>query len=361
MAEKIIQHKGFTLFLIIGAVYFFLEYLTPLLAPLLVAMLFVTMFGPTLKKMQTKLHVHRQVGAVILLLIACTVVSLLLWILFSWAVGSLPTILGKLDTIEQQIGEMIHNLCRSVGRTIGIDSEYLEEILLGHLEKGIDYIQQDAFPGMLSQSLTYLKAIAAAAGFLVTFLIATVLLAKDYDRIMNSLLDREEYHVVLEVICGIIRYIATFVRAQLLIMGAIAVLSAVVLSIVGIENGALWGILAGVLDSLPFVGTGIVLFPLAMVQLFYGHMGQAVVCLILFACCAFLREMLEPRLIGNRIGVSPIAVLASVYAGIRLFGIWGIIKGPLGFMIIFQIWKSIRRRNGEDRKAVDEPRENPLL
>lgn len=344
MAEKWKNNKIMTLLVIIGAVYFFLKYLTPLVAPVLIAMLFVTMFGPTLKKMQARLHVHRQIGAVILLLIACTILGLLVWILFSWIVGSLPDFIGRLDTIEQQIGTVVRNVCEIVGRTIGIDSNYLESLLLEQLEKGIDFLQADAFGGVLSQSLEYVGMIAAVGGFLVTFLIASVLLAKDYDRIMNELLDREEFHVLLEVICGIIRYIATFVRAQLIIMSSIAVLASFVLAIVGIKHGVLWGILAGLLDALPFIGTGIVLVPLTIVQFFYGRIGQAVVCLILYGCCAFLREMMEPKLIGNRVGVHPIAVLVSVYAGIKLFGIWGIIKGPLGFMIIYQTWKSLQKR-----------------
>lgn len=344
MAEKWKNNKIVTLLVIIGAVYFFLKYLTPLVAPILIAMLFVTMFGPTLKKIQERIHVHRQIGAVILLLIGGTILALLVWILFSWIVGSLPNLMGRLDTIEQQIGTVVRNVCEMVGRTIGIDSEYLESLLLGNLENGIDYLQTEAFPGVLSQSLEYAGMIAAAGGFLATFVIAAVLLAKDYDRIMNELLDREEFHVLLEVICSIIRYIATFVRAQLIIMSSIAVLAAFVLAIVGIKHGVLWGILAGFLDALPFIGTGIVMIPLAIVQFVYGRIGQGVVCLILYGCCAFLREMLEPRLIGNRVGVPPIAVLVSVYAGIRLFGIAGIIKGPLGFMIIYQTWMSLTRR-----------------
>lgn len=354
MAEKWMRHKGLTLIIIIGAVYFFLQYLTPLFSPVLIAMLFVTMFGPTLKKMQARLHIHRQVGAVILLAAACTVIALLVWILFSWIVGSLPQWVSRLDAMEQQLGAVVHDICEIVGKTIGIDSGYLENIILARLEEGIDYFQLETLPGMLSQSLEYMKMLAAFGGFLVTFLIAAVLLARDYDRIMNGLLDREEFHMLLEVICGIIRYIATYVRAQLLIMSAIAGLSAFVLAIIGIERGALWGLLAGLLDALPFIGTGIVLVPLAVWQLACGRLGQAAVCLILYGCCAFLREMMEPKLIGNRIGVAPIAVLLSVYAGIRLFGIWGIIKGPLGFMIIFQIWQSLQRRCGTDLKEAEK-------
>ena len=66
-------------------------------------------------------------------------------------------------------------------------------------------------------------------------------------------------------------------------------------------------------------------------------------CGILYVACIFLREVMEPRLIGRKIGVSPIAVLVSLYAGIRLFGVWGIIKGPLGFVLIYETCHSLSR------------------
>lgn len=75
--------------------------------------------------------------------------------------------------------------------------------------------------------------------------------------------------------------------------------------------------------------------------------GKAVICIILYVCCIFLRELLEPRLIGQRIGVTPIAILVSLYAGIQLFGIWGIIKGPLGFVIIYETYRSLKHKNDE--------------
>ena len=67
MLEQLKNNKLFILLLITGAVYFFLKYLTPLLAPILVAMLFVTIFGSMLQKIQKSLRIHRQIGAVLLL------------------------------------------------------------------------------------------------------------------------------------------------------------------------------------------------------------------------------------------------------------------------------------------------------
>ena len=178
---------------------------------------------------------------------------------------------------------------------------------------------------------------------MITFFLSTVLLAKDYDRIMNGLLERQECHVLLSVICAVIRYIATYVKAQIVIVGIISGLAAVVLAFLGIPNGMLWGMLAGILDALPFVGTSVVLLPMAVWQVFNGNYVRAGICILLYVVCIFLRELLEPKLIGKRMGFSTLAVLVSLYVGIQLFGIWGIIKGPLGFVLIAESYRSLQQ------------------
>ncbi len=352
MVAKLKNNRFVILLLLIGAVYFFLQKIVPLTAPVLVAMLFVTIFGPLLQKMQTKWKVHRQVGAILLLLLACSIVGVLVWILSSWIVGSLPVWMGELDSIESSLGGIVHEICDLVGIIPGVDNGYLEEMILANMQDGFDYFQEHLLPGMLSQSLKYMKVIVAVGGFLLTFLIATVLLAKDYDDIMNRLLDREECHVLLEIICGIIRYLATFVKAQAIIMSIIGASAAIILGVIGIPHGVLWGLLAGILDAFPFVGTGIVLVPIAAQQLFTGNYVQAVLCLLLYVGCIFVRELLEPKLIGRKVGVSPIAILASIYAGIRLFGVWGIVGGPLGFVIVQQAYLSLIRR--QEKQLTEE-------
>lgn len=354
MAEKIKENKLLVLLLITGAVYFFLKWIVPLTAPVLTAMLFVTIFGPLLQKMQAKLKVHRQVGAVLLLLLACAFLAVLIWVLFSWIVGSLPDWIKGLDSLEAQLSVILHEVCKVVGKALKMDSEYLEQTFFAWIQEGIDYFQQQLLPGVLSQSLEYVKVLASFGGFLVIFIIATVLLAKDYDAIMNRLLDREDCHVYLEIVCGIIRYIATFVKAQIIIMSIIGTLAAAALGISGIRQGVLWGLLAGILDALPFIGTGIVLVPLAAQQLFYGNYGRAAVCVAVYIVCIFVRELLEPKLIGKKIGVSPIAILVSIYAGVKLFGLWGIIEGPLGFVIIYQSFLSVDRRREKQTDMIKE-------
>lgn len=361
------ENRLFRLLIITGAVYFFLKFIVPLSAPFLLAMLFVTIFGSLLLKMQNRLKIHRQIGAILLLIIACVTVGVLAWLFFSWIVGSLPGWISILESFESEIGAVIHRICETGGRVFHFDAEYLEETLFNAIREGVSYFRLQLIPGMLSHSLEYVRIAGKFGAFLVSFLIATVLLAKDYDRIMNGMLDREEYHMVLEVICGIIRYLATFVKAQLIIMSVVGITAAAVLGISGIKNGVLWGLLAGFLDALPFIGTGIVLVPLSLYQLLTGHIARAVVCVVLYVICIVLREFLEPKLIGKKIGVSPIAILLAIYAGVKLFGGWGLIEGPLGFMIIYLFNLSLERRRADEesqqaegeRRREDEESQQP--
>lgn len=343
MAEKIKENRALLLLLLTGAVYLFLKVIAPLTAPVLAAILFVTIFGPLLQKLQKRLRIHRQIGALLLLLLAGGVFAILLWILFSWAVGSLPGMVRGLDSLQDELSFFVHQICGAVGKCLGVDHLYLEQLLFSRIQDGIDSFQLKFLPDVLSQSLACVKGLGAVGGFLVTFLIAAILLARDYDTIMNRLLDHEECYVYLEIICGIIRYIATYVKAQLILMSVIGTLGAAALGISGIRYGALWGLLAGLLDALPFIGTGIVLVPLGLQQIFQGNYVRAVVCLLTYVTCIFIRELLEPKLIGKRIGISPIAILLSIYAGIKLFGLWGIIGGPLGFVIVCQAYTSLKR------------------
>ena len=330
------------LLLVTGAVYFFLQYLTPLSAPVLLAMLFVTIFGPMMRRMNQRLHFPRPLSAIVLLIVATVLLVGLLWILVSWMLGSLPVWIGNLELREQEWLEVVRGLCRSVGEIIGVDTAYLENTVSGRLQEGLDSLEENILPGMLSQSMQYVQWFAELGGFLVTFLIASVLLAKDYDGIMNRLLDQEACHVLLEV------------KAQGIIMTTIAMTAAATLGIAGINHGILWGILAGILDALPFIGTGIVLVPLGVFQILEGNWGRAIVCGVLYLVCIFLREIMEPRLIGRKIGVSPIAVLVSLYAGIRLFGVWGIIKGPLGFVLIYETYHSLARMFDRQREQEQQ-------
>jgi uncharacterized ion transporter superfamily protein YfcC len=90
----------------------------------------------------------------------------------------------------------------------------------------------------------------------------------------------------------------------------------------------------GILDALPIFGTGTVLIPWAVLRLAVGDWKQALVLTAIYLVCYFVRQILEVRMMGGQVGLSPLETLASVYVGLELFGFFGFILGPLGLLLI---------------------------
>lgn len=87
--------------------------------------------------------------------------------------------------------------------------------------------------------------------------------------------------------------------------------------------------LIALVDFLPLLGTGIILIPWAVVSLLLGEIKLGIGLLVLYAVSSVIRQILEPKLIGEGLGLHPLLSLISMYAGLRLFGVWGMILAPL--------------------------------
>lgn len=343
MIEKVRENRTMLLLIIVAAVFLFLKYVSPLVAPALFALLFVSLCYPMFERVYKKTHIKHGIQATIFLLFLG-----LLLITFFWAIGLIlmqyvPHWIKGMDVVETQFCHFVSGCCEFIETRFGGDAVKMEDMILDRVTVFIDYIQMNFLPGMLDETWSYAKNLASIGGFFVVMIIATILLAKDYGDMLTKIKKTNEFSWVLEIIEGVISYIKTFCKAQLLIMFFISLVSALTLGLSGISGGILWGILAGILDVLPFIGTGIVLIPLGAWQLMNQAYGKAIACFILYGICALIRECMEPRLIGKRIGVYPIAILISVYAGVKLFGIAGILKGPLAFILIYQTYLSLTK------------------
>ena len=101
------------------------------------------------------------------------------------------------------------------------------------------------------------------------------------------------------------------------------------------------GIGIGFLDALPVFGTGTVFVPWILVLALQKRFASAAVLAVTYGICMLTREILEPRLIGNRLGILPIVILMSVYVGVKLYGFEGILLGPLSVLLIRELWEQI--------------------
>ena len=53
------------------------------------------------------------------------------------------------------------------------------------------------------------------------------------------------------------------------------------------------------------------------------------------------RELMEPKLVGDKLGMRPLAVIVSVYMGLQIYGLGGIVLGPLSYILVREIWREL--------------------
>lgn len=107
--------------------------------------------------------------------------------------------------------------------------------------------------------------------------------------------------------------------------------------LLGVDYALLLAALVALVDALPVFGTGTVLVPWAAVALLMGNVTLAVGLAVLYAVVFVVRSLLEPKLVGDRVGLPPLAALMSMYVGFQALGVAGMVLAPLIAMFLKEL------------------------
>jgi sporulation integral membrane protein YtvI len=119
-----------------------------------------------------------------------------------------------------------------------------------------------------------------------------------------------------------------FLKAQLIILTITFVESFIGLSLIGVDYAFTLAIIIALVDILPVLGTGGIYVPWGIVNLALGNYGMAISLLVLYGVITVVRYMIEPKIVGKQLGIHPLATLISMFAGLKLIGVAGLILGP---------------------------------
>lgn len=320
--EKFGNKQKYTLILLMSAlaVYFFMRFFFAISLPFLLAFLAIWKVYPLLNKLSKKIKLRETW---ILGLFIFIIVFLLLGILYVPISNCFEnvTFLEEDESILES--ELLETCVEKYNEFKEVCSEYVGEDMVIKIQFG---------------AVNSVKTCISFFTYVIIFFVSLILFCKDFGKIRETI-ELKSDNMIVKVIRGVVSYVKAFLKSQVIIFVILALLVGITLTVLQVPNGWLFGLLAGVLDAFPFIGTGIVLVPLTIWLFLKGQVIQAVFCLVLYGVCALVRELLEPKLIGEKVGIYPIVLFASVFIGMQLFGVSGIIKGPLSIVIIYEIRK----------------------
>ena len=131
-----------------------------------------------------------------------------------------------------------------------------------------------------------------------------------------------------------------YVKAQCKIMLIVGALLGIGFWILQLKYVILLAILIGFLDFLPFFGTGTVLIPWAVYEVFNGEYQRAIGLVIIYGVTQLVRHVLQPKLLGDSMGMQPLPTLVLIFAGYRFGGLLGLIFALPLAVIIMNLYKA---------------------
>lgn len=328
--------------LLVGAV---LYLLAPILTPFLVAAALAYLGDPLVDRFEAR-RWPRTAGVVL--------VFAVLFILV------LACILLLVPVLEDQIGTVIAKwpayvdwvqltLLPWLTRTLGIDARILnlaqfKQTLLAHWQDA-GGIAALLFSSASSSGLALLGWIANV----VLIPVVTFYLLRDWDLLVarvRELLPRNSEATVVRLAAEADGVLGAFLRGQLLVMATLASVYTLGLWIVGLDVAFLIGLMAGLVSFVPYLGfiTGILLAGIAAYLQFQEWTPLLWVALVFGIGQILEGTVLTPLLVGDKIGLHPVAVMFAVMAGGQLFGFIGVLLALPTAALIMVLLREVHRR-----------------
>lgn len=224
--------------------------------------------------------------------------------------------------------------CRSVEQVLGLKNDYIVILTRDMIAELGSVVRTSTMPALMNNSMTIVSKLAGALIFLVIFYVGTLMFLQEMETIRERK-SRSMFHREFSLIGRRLVSVGNaWLKTQFVIMTVTAVLCILGLFLIGNAYSLLLGIVIGILDALPIFGTGTVLIPWGIVMLMQKRWKEGIMLLALYVVCYFVREILEARIMGNKVGLSALETLISMYVGLKLFGIAGFLIGPVGLLLI---------------------------
>lgn len=346
--KKIITITGITL-----AVYLAIRYLLPYVIPFFIAYILVHILNPVTEAIRKKLPWKKSVIVAILLIVILSLCTMGFYYLYCLLMDQLQRIAMNFDYYYKCFCGIIDDCCLMAERRFGIQVDEVRSFVYASLDDATEQIRVYIIPEVVNYSMRYLKKLLQAGLFLLMLFVAVILLMRDYDEMKEKLEQYRLYQHFHNVTQRMWKQGGMYMKAQASIIAVVILICTLGLWALGNPYFLLLGIIIGLTDALPFIGTGTALIPMTVYFLFRKRFKLAVGYLGLFLLTYIVREFLEPRMIGARLGIYPFVMIVVVYAGIYLYGAAGVIWGPVTLLTVMEIWREIAG-DWENKKNTPE-------
>lgn len=344
--KKLILRISLRLVLIVAVLLCLGLIVPPLLGlflPFLLAFVAATLLAPLVQKFAKRVGGWNFWSMLFVVLMLLAVTGILVYAGY-YLVSQVTDLIRSWTSIREGITDMLNQVSQFLSNNVHFTSTDTEEYILGLLQDGLSWLT-----GKISTwAPTVVVGVGNLASGIVSFLIsllffivAAYFMTADYPGLRKRLIAW-----VPDIIRPHMRHVKEaagsamfgYLRAQLILSGVVLVIVFVALLIVRQPYSLLIAIATGIIDIMPFFGSGAILVPWGVICLLVGNLKKAVFLLILAFALFLFRKLAEPKVVGNQTGLSPLLSLISIYVGMKLGGVAGMILCPIACMVVIGLY-----------------------
>ncbi len=313
----------------------------PYMAPFVVALFVTFIIERPVRFLTTKLKLPRGVAVGIVLFFFTLVTGGILILIFSELVNEIWRLTREIPSAQGVKGYIDMLLGRVQNLYLSLPAEFESTIRdsLGSVVGSISTFLQS----LLNYLLNMVKFLPQLFFFIVISLVASFFMSRDREKISRFVYKqvpegwRNKIRTVKE---DLFTALVGFIKAQSILISVTFIELLIGYSLIGVKYVFSSALITAVVDALPVLGTGTILIPAAAVNLIMGNVTRGFAFITLYIVMLIVRQFLEPKVVGQSLGLHPLVTLISIYVGLKLFGIIGLFVGPIVVSIIKALQKA---------------------
>lgn len=337
---------------IILIIFLLLKYIIPFFMPFLIGFFISIILKPISRLICKKSNISCKICGTLVVVITYTLLILLICIIGSKVIEAIQSFYGSSNSIYENY--IMPYIYKANEFTITIMSQILPNLT----EQTNDIIK--IVTNGLNQTISTIshsiiiwvaKIGMSIPNFLIGLMFAimsSIFISSDYNNIaskITKLFPQNKKTLIFKTKMYTIQTITKYAKAYLILMFLTFIELIIGFLILGIENPIGIAALISLCDAIPLIGSGIIILPWCLVLLTTGNLKLGLELIILNLIVGILHGFLEPKILGNQLGIHPLLTLISVYIGIKLFGFLGIIFMPIIIQIALSLYKYKTQEN----------------
>ncbi len=333
--------------IIAALAYLTMRYVIRWVMPFLISFAIALAFKPLINFLHRKIGMNKRLSGVLLVVVSYVVIGFLLWLggyrIFVWLRNILTDMPEYYSTVIYPIFENTNNWVLDLVNRLA--PQFAGEIgdMLGSAANSL----RDYIVSLSADALTALAGMSRRIPLYLLSFIFTILgslfVTMDYVPITNFI-KRQMSEKTLNIVMGIRSYlgktIASYAKAYLILMLITFIEISVGMLALKVDNPFGIAAIIAIADALPVLGTGTILIPWAVVSLIQQRYFFAGGLVLLYLIVTVVRQFIEPKIVGDQLGLPPIVTLISIYLGFVWFGLDGAIIFPITMNIIVSLHKA---------------------